>query len=906
MWLSRITQQAAIDASNRPTVDLVVSFCNEPESTVERVRSAATLLRTAGCEARTLIYCKCEWRSWCNRRLDNVGREGHTHLHHIAEHYGFLADLTFFVNGGFEYGKSRKGVRGKWFNQKDMVFRQVLAQVSRGCAGGASAMQATYSDGFPHGDYDPCPYVGNGGCTGTLALADGRAEALARGRQYCQSGGLATYCSDGSRRCTLCTRMREVFGVKCDGADCACDDIGGSCYWKGKQAQSTEMLTLSSPRSFLAWACHHWSVTPEQLQRVQWQWTGTFAVGAQLVRMRPRLAYSDARDALAAGGRGGGVAGHFQERLWRAIFLSSLGGQCEPAAAHNDSRTPELTRKLIASAMDARDGKTRLRPAKQKRPDAQAPPEYDVGSAPLAQRSVGHERSSRRRTRRAAAKLLSRGEQEDVEDPDGELGMVKAQFNVTFEEYVGRERLLPMNFQGEDLSGARGGTAQDCYDRCALNFVLGGECRAFTFLTDANAKGKRCWLKRPTYARGRRYPNPGTLSGVLETRGGCLVPDVAPPPQLLPAPEADPVPGQSAVRVSDLLEKVLPPLGPIRVQVPQHVVPRFTCLVLNLASREDRWRSIQHVLRCAAPSVCRSVERAVALTPQSAEFTAAREGAHAAHLRHFGSGAAARFLTLNITLTRLLARGAAAFPALIIEDDAVLHPRFDEVLPLAWSHRPPRAGILQLGIEGNDQCRLFELPEEFRPAGGEWWNGGDWWQNGYGWGEPAVAYTRAGAQLLVELMSAPQWVRSSAEARAPADGASPPIWCDGVPATEACAPRPHGERFLRHYGPDTCACRRFDKPDVWTAFTAAKIAEPGAFVFFAADLRWGPTYKSIEKHRVGGGGILQCGLAMQAQMGSDQRPDQKRPNRKAAGAARPPAREITDRERAANKRIWMG
>ena len=77
-----------------------------------------------------------------------------------------------------------------------------------------------------------------------------------------------------------------------------------------------------------------------------------------------------------------------------------------------------------------------------------------------------------------------------------------------------------MNFQGEDLYGARGGTAQDCYDRCALNFVLGGECRAFTFLTDANAKGKRCWLKRPTYARGRRYPNPGTLSGVLETRGG--------------------------------------------------------------------------------------------------------------------------------------------------------------------------------------------------------------------------------------------------------------------------------------------------------------------------------------------------------------------------------------------------
>ena len=106
--------------------------------------------------------------------------------------------------------------------------------------------------------------------------------------------------------------------------------------------------------------------------------------------------------------------------------------------------------------------------------------------------------SARRGAARAALQqFLSRGEQEDLDD---ELGLVHAHFNVTFEEYVGRERLPPsMNFQGEDLYGARVGTAQHCYDRCALNFVLGGECRAFTFLTDANAKGKRCWLKRPTY-----------------------------------------------------------------------------------------------------------------------------------------------------------------------------------------------------------------------------------------------------------------------------------------------------------------------------------------------------------------------------------------------------------------------
>jgi len=39
-------------------------------------------------------------------RLPNVGREGHTYLHHILENYDSLADVTFFLQGDpFDHGK---------------------------------------------------------------------------------------------------------------------------------------------------------------------------------------------------------------------------------------------------------------------------------------------------------------------------------------------------------------------------------------------------------------------------------------------------------------------------------------------------------------------------------------------------------------------------------------------------------------------------------------------------------------------------------------------------------------------------------------------------------------------------------------------------------------------------------
>ena len=50
--------------------------------------------------------------------------------------------------------------------------------------------------------------------------------------------------------------------------------------------------------------------------------------------------YSLAAHALASAGRDGGLAGHYMERLWRAIFFCSLGGRCIHDVAESFASDP--------------------------------------------------------------------------------------------------------------------------------------------------------------------------------------------------------------------------------------------------------------------------------------------------------------------------------------------------------------------------------------------------------------------------------------------------------------------------------------------------------------------------------------------------------------------------------------
>ena len=109
-----------------------------------------------------------------------------------------------------------------------------------------------------HATCETCGYAADpSGRADCVTCADGSKvrEVYTDGTGICAGDDLAEICED---TCASANDGACDDGFACAGADCACDDIGGSCYWRGKQAQSTEILALSSPRSFLAWACHHW------------------------------------------------------------------------------------------------------------------------------------------------------------------------------------------------------------------------------------------------------------------------------------------------------------------------------------------------------------------------------------------------------------------------------------------------------------------------------------------------------------------------------------------------------------------------------------------------------------------------------------------------------------------------
>ena len=60
------------------------------------------------------FYCKCADHPGCTERLVNLGREGHTHLSHMARRYNTLSSITIFLNGGV----GSANVAGAWHKRR--------------------------------------------------------------------------------------------------------------------------------------------------------------------------------------------------------------------------------------------------------------------------------------------------------------------------------------------------------------------------------------------------------------------------------------------------------------------------------------------------------------------------------------------------------------------------------------------------------------------------------------------------------------------------------------------------------------------------------------------------------------------------------------------------------------------
>lgn len=78
------------DVHDQPSLDIVVAHYNEDLSWLEDYLDSCTVYSKGG---------ETHAPSFPHRKLPNIGREGHTYLHHIVECYDSLAEVTLFIQG---------------------------------------------------------------------------------------------------------------------------------------------------------------------------------------------------------------------------------------------------------------------------------------------------------------------------------------------------------------------------------------------------------------------------------------------------------------------------------------------------------------------------------------------------------------------------------------------------------------------------------------------------------------------------------------------------------------------------------------------------------------------------------------------------------------------------------------
>lgn len=270
------------------SLDIVTSVCHEEVPPLAAaLQSCAQRLRDAGYDpVRVVVVCKCPpHHARCDKKLPNLGREGHTWLTWLSDQQQ-LRDLTMFVNPGF---LSNANAGGIW--HKAFVLNQVAATLARLAHLDRTTLWHTFSDGVDHTvPVRLCRVPAEaGGCSGQVHPRRMRHALLAE-RRACRSdatqgtGSLRGYCGSNGTRCSMCTGFQAI--LKCN--ECACESQGAGartvhssphhpgespgCVWTGvsdrRSARRPRRVALlaASPSSFAAWACRRWGITPRTVR----------------------------------------------------------------------------------------------------------------------------------------------------------------------------------------------------------------------------------------------------------------------------------------------------------------------------------------------------------------------------------------------------------------------------------------------------------------------------------------------------------------------------------------------------------------------------------------------------------------------------------------------------------------
>ena len=279
---SRATQPMRL--CGRPRCQVVLAQCRESTSAVETILDR---LRAHGCNVTLTAYCKCgatdsagnplalaDGEPLCAMQLPNVGREGHTYLHHLQQRRNSLAPLTLFVNGG---------VASKHWLQRDVA--RMLRRFPRAFADGLRYMD---SDGFralgagrtrarsrhgrlpAHGAAWRQRPVGAGAEeAAALAVAHLEEACAAPARQGAKGQPPRRPC------CGACGAVRCCHGFNdvCIGQEYLFEQQT-NCSWRGSTADNyapaaayESQLAPVAPPNLLVWAAAAWDKAPQVRMR---------------------------------------------------------------------------------------------------------------------------------------------------------------------------------------------------------------------------------------------------------------------------------------------------------------------------------------------------------------------------------------------------------------------------------------------------------------------------------------------------------------------------------------------------------------------------------------------------------------------------------------------------------------
>ena len=279
-------------------VDIVVSLCRE--STTRHVNMVQHVLDSTGQANLVLstvhLYCKCGERDHACVQLPNVGREGHTFVHHILERWSSLADVTIFLNGG-------TGTDGRRLK----LATDVAARVG---SHGKELLFADHQQTF----LQPLSLVSNETTEHFLQRAAG---------WQCGHEGekLDVTCCEGLCNMFCC---HLVVPSSCPESYLTFQNQT-DCQWRGDTPENYEgtnyeaRMAAADPPNFALWLSQHWGLEYDVWDAVKWADKAIFAASRQALRRVPRASWERQLEAL---GRhtNGGVEGLYLERSWRAIL----------------------------------------------------------------------------------------------------------------------------------------------------------------------------------------------------------------------------------------------------------------------------------------------------------------------------------------------------------------------------------------------------------------------------------------------------------------------------------------------------------------------------------------------------------------------------------------------------------